>query len=426
MWIPLATHPGGDNPLGLLVGITLLFGLILLLPQSGGVGKRYLPRSLQSILVGHTELIFVGILLGPGVFGLINDTFIDQMRPFLTVGLGWLGLFFGIQWDWLKVKRFPRRQFLISGAQVLITFVVVFAAMVGVLMLDKAMGSRVVPGATWEDRVMMAALLGVVATPTAPIGISWLMKTRGARGANTDLSFFIAATDGVVSLVLFGLVLSAWQSESVIGIPALQAVANFSLSIAMGLVLGWMASFILMRRSSDPEYLLWLVGLIVLSSGAAHAVGQSPLLVNFFMGVVLVNLSHQSERVTRSLSGAEIPFYMLFLLLAGASCRFAVGWEWLLILIYVPIRLAGKVLGLRLGLQRWPLHFKPRGDLGMSLVCQGGLALTMIINVALLLPESPSVRVLVSLAIVAVAVNQMITPGLAERPLRLAGEISSG
>jgi Kef-type K+ transport system membrane component KefB len=270
----------------------------------------------------------------------------------------------------------------------------------------------------------MAALLGVVACVTAPIGIGWLITTRGARGPNTRLAEFLAATDGIVGVLLFGLVLSAMRPTSFVAVPGLRALSNFAVSLAVGLALGWLADFILhWRRWSDPEYLLWLIGLVVFSSGAAHSVGQSPLVINFVMGVVLVNFSHQSERVTKSLGGAEASFYILFLILAGASWSFDVGWEWILICPYVLMRIVGKVGGVALGRRLCRVDFTPRGDLGLAMLSQGGLALTMIINVGLVLPRGGHLAALESLVIVSIVLNQLMGPAWAEVPLRRSGEL---
>jgi hypothetical protein len=402
--------------------MALILALSLTVPWAMR-GKRILPDWLHHFLTGHTELLFVGLILGPGVLGLFDHTLIDQMRPFLTVGLGWVGLFFGLQWDFSKIRLFARVRYLLSAGQALLTAAIVTGAMALTLLIDLWAGEPLLGGVSVQSRLLMAALLGVVACGTAPIGMGWLIMHRGARGKNTELSQFLAATDGVISILLFGLVLSALKPEGVVDVPGLRALSNLALSLGLGLVLGWLGHFILRPRWAEADYFLWLIGLVVFSSGIAHAVGQSPLVINFVMGVILVNLSHQSARVTRSLGVAETPFYLLFLLLAGASWSFDIGLEWVLIVPYIVIRIFAKLESVRLAERLWPVGFEPRRDLGMTMLSQGGIELTMMINVMLLVPEGAHMRALQSLVIVSIVLNQMLGPPLAMRPLRLAGEL---
>jgi hypothetical protein len=410
--------------LGIIIGISLLIALSLLIPPLLGK-KRHLPLWLGGVLAGHTEFLFIGLLLGPGVLGLFDETLVNQMKPFLTVGLGWVGLFFGLQWDLRKVKRFPRAPFMISGFQALVTFAVVTGLMALALWIDLQTGEHIVSNVSLRGRLILAALLGVVASVTAPIGIGWMMASHGARGQNTQLAQFLSATDGVLGVLLFGLVLSALSPTSVIAVPGLRALGNFCVSLILGAVLGWLAHFILQRRWNTPDYVLWLIGLVVLSSGAAHGVMQSPLVVNFVMGAVLVNLSHQSERVIKSLGDAEVPFYIVFLILGGATWTLSGGgWASLLILPYIIVRILGKTLGVAIGTRVWHIGFRPDPRLGLAMLSQGGLALAMIISVGILLPEAPHLQTLETIVIVAIVINQMLAPAMARRTLAHAGELS--
>ncbi len=402
--------------------MVLLLALTLITPHTRG-GKRALPRWLHTLFAGDTEALFLGLLLGPAALGLFDRSLLDPMRPFLIIGLGWVGLIFGIQWEMRKVRRFPRAQFLFSASQALVTFALVTLLMALALLGDLGTGEKLIIGAPWRHRILLAGLLGALACITSPIGIGWLMVHRGARGANTRLAEFVSATDGVVGVLLFGLVLSAFQPTSLIAVPGLRALSNFAFALALGVVLGWVAHFILQTRWSDPEYTLWLIGLVAFSSGAAHAVHQSPLVVNFVMGVVFVNLSHQSERVTRSLGDAERPLYLLFLVLAGAGWSLHFSWAWLLIVPYVIARLLGKLGGVALAGRLWRLDFTPQRRFGLTLLGQGGLALAMIVNVWMLLPEAAGLPALESLVILSIVFNQMTAPAMAEGPLRRAGEI---
>lgn len=425
MLTPAAVAPATGDALGIIIGVVLVILLALGSPLALS-GKRALPRWLSALTSGHTEFLFLGMLLGPGALGWFNASLLEQMQPFLTVALGWVGLIFGLQWDWLKVKRFHRAHFMVSAAQALTTFAVVTLAMLGALWLDSVLGGRIVGEIGWGERVLLASLLGTFSCVTAPIGIGWLVARMGARGKNTQLAQFISATDGIVGVILFGLVLSAVQPVEAAGSPVVGFALGVALTLGLGLLLGWLAHFIFGQRWSGPDYLLWLLGLVVFSSGAAHVMGQSPLVINFIMGATFVNLSHQSERVNRSLAGAEVPFYVIFLLLGGATWIIHLGWELVLIVPFVLTRFIGKVYGLRLWMRVLPFGEKHERDIGLTLLSQGGLALAMVIDIGLLAPHLTGIDALRAMAILSIIINQLMGPRLAEIPLRRAGELRPG
>ena len=62
---------------------------------------RVLPSRAGSLFfLTGTEFLLVGYLLGDSFLGILDASTLDQVRPFLIVGLGWIGLLAGIQLEW--------------------------------------------------------------------------------------------------------------------------------------------------------------------------------------------------------------------------------------------------------------------------------------------------------------------------------------
>ena len=87
--------------LGIVILITIAFaGARLSFSNIPFVGDVYL------FFLTGTEFIIVGLVLGPEILNLNADV-LNGMDPFIGLGLGWLGILYGIQFDAKKLRRFP-------------------------------------------------------------------------------------------------------------------------------------------------------------------------------------------------------------------------------------------------------------------------------------------------------------------------------
>ncbi|MFH1569681.1 MAG: hypothetical protein ABIL09_16920, partial [Gemmatimonadota bacterium] len=57
------------------------------------------PLGLQSLLVSGTGFLLLGLLLGEFGLGLLDAATLSGLSPFVGLGLAWIGLLFGVQWE---------------------------------------------------------------------------------------------------------------------------------------------------------------------------------------------------------------------------------------------------------------------------------------------------------------------------------------
>ena len=66
-----------------------------------------LPLFARKFYLTGTEYLFLGLLLGPQFFNLLDSQTLLGLEPLFALLLGWIGLIFGFQFEIVKLRRFP-------------------------------------------------------------------------------------------------------------------------------------------------------------------------------------------------------------------------------------------------------------------------------------------------------------------------------
>lgn len=380
--------------------------------------KRRIPFGFRALLYTYGEFLLLGYLLGPEELEWLSADFVKDLQPFVALGIGMVGLLYGLQFDWKTIKRFSVRPFVLAIVQAFVTFVVVFAAFFG---LFAWLG--------WGGGVSLAAAFAAIASMTAPTAISIIVLEDRPKGPNSDLLRVIASVDGLVGVVLFNLTL-AWINPSPSVVPAAAHVVNalcwFGLSCGFGALTGLLLCLLFDRRSPPGEMAIYLIGVIVFASGIAWSCGMSPLFVLLIAGAILANYSHRSEQVYSVLGKLELPAFITLLILVGAQWKPNLEFAPQLILAYILFRTGGKLIGFYLGAKAVRLPVRPYPALGLGLLSQGGLALAMIANLAILANPGgydSNFLQIQTVVLFSILANEFVTPVLTRRALRKAGEL---
>jgi len=403
------------NPL-LVVLLLALIGLVgarLLLP---GAQEAVGPRILIAIGV---PFIFLGFLLGPHLARVISQTVLEDLTPLIALGLGWIGLLFGLQLDRDHLKQFPRRYLLLAWLQAGVAFAIVFV--LGELITD-----------AWFSMSFGAVLLATAATASVstPAAIAVVSNTYHARGPTTRFLFYVASLDAAVGILALGLTSSAFHPGMLALGEAMSLVEWFVISILLGCFFGVLLLSVTRIRPSGEELVLVLMGLVLFASGTAFYLALSPLFVCMIAGIVISNLSPIRRRIYSALVEWEKPIYVVMLVLAGALLEFPSWWIAPLTAAYVTTRLLAKWLG---GLAASRL--RPRGlnfpnSFGLALTPQGGISLAMAISFNLIyVPTSAAVETAVEIffatVVIAVGISDLFGPFLVRNVLERVGELGS-
>lgn len=238
-----------------------------------------------------------------------------------------------------------------------------------------------VAGVTGPARIVTPLLLAIAALATAPSATILVLRQYGAKGPMTDHLLAMTGLNNLISIVLFYIAFVVLAETGAIhteelphGLVLGTLLATIG-SALIGVVLGLALSVVhvLVTRF---ESLLAFFGFMLLLTAVSKPLGINSLIICLFMGLAFVNFSIQPDRLRAELGPLTAPLYALFFIIAGYSFDLAnlaeVG---LLGLLYVVMRVAGKIAGVAVGV-RWigPQH-QLSTNLGIGLLCQAGVAI---------------------------------------------------
>ena len=169
-----------------------------------------------------------------------------------------------------------------------------------------------------------------------------------------------------------------------------------------------------LTRTSQAELVLYLLGVIALASGLAFGLRLSVLFVNAVCGIVVANLAHVRSirgRVMDLMAQSERFLYLLLLVLAGAYWDLPDRWTLIAAGAYATARVVGKVIGAFVSTRGLTRQHHVPGLVGLGLVSQGGMAVTLVIDFLPAVPTALSEWVF-GVAITAIIANELAAPWL--------------
>ncbi|HTQ02722.1 MAG TPA: sodium:proton exchanger [Polyangiaceae bacterium] len=418
--------------LALAVTVCLLFGATRLTPELkgelgtvAGVGFLLLAGTLLSELletIGLPHLsgyLLAGIIGGPDVLELVDHHTVDQLSPVNTLALALIALAGGAE---LKVST------LREVAKSLTYAMLSQSVLVGVLMTAAMFFiGRLAPFFTTLATVPMfgvSLLWGVLCitrSPSACMGI--LSQTRAKGPVATFALAFIMSSDIVVVILVAAVMMIARPLISGSGGFSLRDVVDLGHellgSIAFGTTLGLALAAYLKLVGRGLLLVLLAIGFGL--SDFLRYVKVDATLAFMVAGFVVQNLTAQGSKLLHAIEQTGNVVFVVFFANAGAHLNVP------LLRKFWPIALA---LCVARGLVTYVAHLvssRLAADEPVlkkwgwsSLVSQAGLALGLAMTIATAFPGvGEGFR---SLAIAAVAINEMIGPVLFKLALDRAGE----
>jgi Kef-type K+ transport system membrane component KefB len=399
---------------------------VLVLVLLGLLGARFAfdptraPLGPRLLLTTGSHFLLVGLLMGP-ILGLLSVEVVGQLEALVALGLGWIGLLFGLQLDRDQLGQFPAAYLLFTVLQAAATFVL-FAA-IGLLAFG--LTDRLGP----ETHVAVLATAATAAVST-PAGIALISRNFRVQGELSRLLFYIASLDALVGIVALQLTYSLYH-PSTAAVPGLGWGLWLAIATAAGIIFGVIFLWLTRPKPERDELTLFLLGLVVFEAGTALYLGIAPLYVTMITGAVIANLSPSRRRVYSILQTWEKPVYVVVLILAGALLG-AGAWVAIPLAVgYALVRGTGKYLGNRIARRAVRLPFVPPPGTGIGLIPQGGISLAMALSAALTYGAitgtgGEAIRIAFATIVVAVAASELIGPFLTRDLLRSAGEITPG
>lgn len=387
----------------LSVGFVFLAGLI----AARIVNKLRLPSV--------TAYLLLGIILGPGFFGLLSENILGWSGLISNIVLGLIAFGIGQNFSIDAFRRIGKSVMWISLLAAILPWFLITLVLWVVL----------------KQPFYLSLIFGAIAAATAPAATVMVVREYRSRGIFTDTLLGIVAIDDAWCLIIFALSLalakaiSLHTANNILLIQILfKSIVEILGSFILGGIIGICASFFSKYIRTPTELLIYTLGFLLLNIGLALSLHISILLSCMALGASLVNINKANFKFFDTLRNIDSPLYLIFFVLAGASLEMnllaKIG---LLGATYVLFRVVGKVFGAYLGARFSGASDVMKKYMGLALIPQAGVAL----GCALIAKANfPEVGGIIFTTIVATTVIYEIAgPVCTKLALEKAGEIES-
>jgi len=379
----------------------LSVGMIILL---GLLGGKFSHRIKIPKVTGY---MLTGLFVGPSVLGLISTGTLANMQLIIDVALGLILFAIGGEIEFQHLKAMGRRVIYIALAESAGAFVLVCGL---TFLLTRDWG--------------IAVLLGSISIATAPGVTLLVIREYRSRGPLTDTLLAVVAINNVLCLVFFRVFFSGYSMMA--GEPVwdvvLMLLKELFASVIIGGVIAAIITYWEQKIDDLSELLLVIIGGLLLGIGVAKSMGISHLMVCLIIGAVTNNLSMMHRLVYAELRQTEMPFYIAFFVLSGASLHLSsLSNLGLLGAAYLIARPIGKAIGARVAARKFGARTVVTQNLGMALLPQAGVAIGMVMSVSASHPDMG--RVIATVILSSVIIYEGVGPFLTRLALNRSKEI---
>lgn len=358
-----------------------------------------------------TGYLIAGLLLGPCVLGIIPADMVSNFSVASDMALGFIAFSIGSEF---KISYFKQ----VGFTPVVIAITESLGAVVFVIAACLLLGFQ----------TELSILLGAIAAATAPAQTIMVINQYRAKGPLTSMLMSVVALDDAVALIAFGFastIVKAMASHQGI---SLQSVLSPIYEVAVSFFLGGVLAIVMvvfLRHFKKPSNRLCVsVGFVLGTTWLAGVVHGSALLSCMALGAVLVNVFDDIESVMKATDSFTPPLFMLFFAMSGAGFDLkAIAAIGLIGIVYVVMRVLGKMFGAWFGGKLMKADDKICRYLGPTLMPQAGVALGLILVAESIVPEFASqIRTVI---LCSTFIYSILGPSVAKAALVKAGEIKT-
>lgn len=372
--------------LRVVLGLALAF--ILAIAAAHPIVRRIERRlGLTVLLSSGLPFLALGVIFRLPSVGILTDNVVDDLRPALEFGIGWLGFVVGMQFDVRELDLVPEKTGAVVAAESAIPLVTTALACSALLVaLDPrfsfssfASTKEALLGAATRAPLRDALALGACAAQAAPVAA--VAIARGSGSVSAKILEYVTRIDDVTGVVVLGLICAFFRPTDAVSAWHLPHIAWLFVILGMGGTLGILTYILVRGAQSGAEEIALLLGAIALSAGMSGYLGISPLVTCAIAGALLTNLPNKNfARLRATMMQVERPLYLIFLLVAGALWDPTAWQGWVLMPIFVFARVSGKLLGAHVAKRVGPAELPDATTLGLALSPQSPIAIATIVS----------------------------------------------
>lgn len=384
------------------LNLLIAFGVLLAFGTLGGILAARL-RWLPTI----TGFMALGLMIGPGGFGLLSRSDLASARVLVDIALGLILFRLGASLHPWTIAR-NRGLVLSSLVESGLTFASILALML------------------WLGTdPMVAAIAAAIAVSSSPSVLIHVADELRAKGPTTEAAKALVAMNNILAFVLFSFSLPLALTSVNVDVVTAMLVPAYQLfgAVVVSLVVAWIVTRIALQTRVDEQHFRFalVVGAVMLALGAAVALKVSTLFTALTLGVACRWMQGRSRLTSVEFGGGGDVFFIILFAFAGANLHLGDLWQYIgVALAFVGVRSLAKCISVY-GCGR-ALGYTQRQSIGagLLLVPMAGLAIGLVQTTSDMLPTLGTQIAAVVLG--AVAVFETIGPPLAAFALRLTGE----
>ena len=381
------------------VAVVLFIGLIF-----GRIAKLVkLPN-----VTGYTV---AGLLFGPFVLKIIPADIASGFTVFADVALSFIAFIIGSSFKKSYLKRVGATPVVIA------VFEGVMASLVTIAVIYLVSGNLV-----------LALLLGAIASATAPNATMLVIKQYNANGNFTDCLLSVVAIDDAIAIFCFGI--SSAIATAITGsagtsmlVTVLTPFYEIFGSLLLGFLVGLIFNLPLKFFKKKSNRTILVVAFIFICNALAVMLDMSALLACMAFGATFINIRPDAKQILDIVDNLTPPINVLFFVISGAQLDITVlAVVGIVGVAYMFARVAGKMLGSFTGACVMKAEPSIKKYLGFALVPQAGVAIGLSLLVASDLPElGAEVRAIV---LAGTLIFEVFGPMLSKFALSKAGDLN--
>jgi Kef-type K+ transport system membrane component KefB len=385
---PLLSHAASSQTGLLRVVLGLALAFVLAIAAAHPLVRRIERRlGLTVLLSSGLPFLALGVVFRLPSVGVLTDAVVDDLRPALEFGVGWLGFVVGMQFDVRELDAVPPKTGAVVVAETIIPMITTAVACSAVLVaLDPQWTFS--SFATVKDAIYATATraplrdalaLSACAAQAAPVAAVAIARGSGSVGAK--ILEYVTRLDAVAGVLVLGFVCAFFRPTDAYAAWKLPHIAWIFVTLGLGGVLGILSYVLVRSAKTQSEEIAHLLGAIALSAGMSGYLGISPLVSCAIAGALLTNLPHKNfDRLKATMLTVERPLYLIFLLIAGALWDPTAWQGWVLAPVFVFARVSGKLIGGSVAKRFGPDELPDAGTLGLALSPQSPIAIAIIVS----------------------------------------------
>ena len=194
------------------------------------------------------------------------------------------------------------------------------------------------------------------------------------------------------------------------------------ISLGLGAGLGFLLNLPMRFFKKDSNRMCAMIAFVLIAIALADLTGASSLLTCMALGAVFINACPDAPAAMKITDYITPPVFMLFFVLSGASLDITILPSLGIVgVIYILMRIAGKITGSWLGATISKAPAAVRKYLGPALIPQAGVAIGLSLLAEQVVPDyAAQIRAVV---LCATLVYELIGPVISKITLQKAGEI---